>query len=49
VNQLVRYIPFRRPGRADEVAPMALWVASDACGYVSGQVFAVDGGLLCHL
>jgi 3-oxoacyl-[acyl-carrier protein] reductase len=49
VNQLVRYIPYRRPGRADEVAPMALWLASDASGYVSGQVFAVDGGLLCHL
>ncbi len=49
VNQLVRYIPYRRPGRPDEVAPMALWLASDASGYVTGQVFAVDGGLLCHL
>ena len=49
VNQLVRYIPLRRPGRADEVAPMALWLASDASGYVTGQVFAVDGALLCHL
>ncbi|HEY7269647.1 MAG TPA: SDR family oxidoreductase, partial [Dehalococcoidia bacterium] len=49
VNQLVRYIPFRRPGRADEVAPMALWLASDASGYVSGQTFAIDGALLCHL
>jgi NAD(P)-dependent dehydrogenase (short-subunit alcohol dehydrogenase family) len=49
VNQLVRYIPYRRPGRADEVAPMALWLASDASGYVTGQVIAVDGGLLCHL
>lgn len=49
VNQLVRYIPFRRPGRPDEVAPMALWLASDASGYVTGQVFAVDGALLCHL
>jgi NAD(P)-dependent dehydrogenase (short-subunit alcohol dehydrogenase family) len=49
VNQLVRYIPYRRPGRADEVAPMALWLASDASGYVTGQTIAVDGGLLCHL
>ncbi len=48
-NQLVRYIPMRRPGTADEVAPMALWIASDASGYVTGQTFAVDGGLLCHL
>lgn len=49
VNQLVRYIPMRRPGTASEVAPMALWLASDAAGYVTGQTFAVDGGLLCHL
>jgi NAD(P)-dependent dehydrogenase (short-subunit alcohol dehydrogenase family) len=49
VNQLVRYIPLRRPGSADEMAPMALWLASDASGYVTGQAIAVDGGLLCHL
>jgi 3-oxoacyl-[acyl-carrier protein] reductase len=49
VNQLVRYIPMRRPGTPGEVAPMALWIASDAAGYVTGQTFAVDGGLLCHL
>jgi NAD(P)-dependent dehydrogenase (short-subunit alcohol dehydrogenase family) len=49
VNQLVRYIPYRRPGSAGEVAPLALWLASDASGYVTGQVIAVDGGLLCHL
>ncbi len=49
VNQLVRYIPMRRPGNADDVAPLALWLASDASGYVTGQVFHVDGGVLCHL
>ena len=48
-NRLVRFIPMRRPGNADEVAPLALWLASDASGYVSGQTFFVDGGLLCHL
>jgi glucose 1-dehydrogenase len=49
VNQLVRYIPMRRPGNPDEVAPMALWLASDASGNFTGQTLAVDGGLLCHL
>jgi NAD(P)-dependent dehydrogenase (short-subunit alcohol dehydrogenase family) len=48
-NRLVRFIPMRRPGNADEVAPLAVWLASDASGYVSGQTFFVDGGLLCHL
>jgi 3-oxoacyl-[acyl-carrier protein] reductase len=48
-NKLIRFIPMRRPGNADEVAPLALWLASEAAGYVSGQTFFVDGGLTCHL
>ena len=48
-NRLIRFIPMRRPGHADEVAPLALWLASEASGNVSGQTFFVDGGLLCHL
>ena len=48
-NRLIRFIPMRRPGNADEVAPLALWLASEASGYVSGQTFFVDGGLTCHL
>lgn len=48
-NQLVRFIPMRRPGRDEEVGPLAVWLASDAASYVSGQTFFVDGGLLCHL
>lgn len=49
VNRLIRFIPMRRPGSADEVAPLALYLASEASGYVNGQTFFVDGGLLCHL
>jgi len=48
-NQTVRYIPMKRPGRADEVAPLAVYLASDASGYVTGQVFYIDGGLTVHL
>jgi NAD(P)-dependent dehydrogenase (short-subunit alcohol dehydrogenase family) len=48
-NRLIRFIPMRRPGNADEVAPLALWLASEAAGYVNGQTFFVDGGLTCHL
>jgi NAD(P)-dependent dehydrogenase (short-subunit alcohol dehydrogenase family) len=37
-------IPARRPGRADEVAAMNLWLASDESSYATGGFFVVDGG-----
>ena len=48
-NQTVRYIPMRRAGRAEDVAPLAVYLASDASGYVTGQIMYVDGGLSVHL
>jgi NAD(P)-dependent dehydrogenase (short-subunit alcohol dehydrogenase family) len=48
-NQTVRYVPMKRAGRADEVGPLAVYLASDASGYVTGQVLYVDGGLSVHL
>ena len=37
-------IPMRRAGRADEVAPMNLWLCTDEASYCSGSYFVVDGG-----
>jgi NAD(P)-dependent dehydrogenase (short-subunit alcohol dehydrogenase family) len=48
-NQTVRFVPMKRAGRADELGPLAVWLASDAAGYVTGQVLFVDGGLTTHL
>jgi len=48
-NQTVRYIPMKRAGVPQEVAPLAVYLASDASGYVTGQVMFVDGGLTVHL
>ncbi len=48
-NQTVRFVPMKRAGRAEELAPLALWLASEAAGYVSGQILFIDGGLTTHL
>ena len=38
-------IPLRRPGTPDDVAKLALFLASDLSEYVTGQVICCDGGL----
>ncbi len=48
-NLLMRFIPMRRFGHADELGPLAVLLASDAAGYISGQVFHIDGGVGQHL
>jgi NAD(P)-dependent dehydrogenase (short-subunit alcohol dehydrogenase family) len=44
-NALLEKIPLRRPGTADEVASMILFLASDESSYATGGAFFVDGGL----
>ena len=39
-----RVCPMGRPGRADELDGILLYLASDASTYCTGQVFAIDGG-----
>jgi NAD(P)-dependent dehydrogenase (short-subunit alcohol dehydrogenase family) len=41
--------PTRRGGRPEEIARVALFLASDEASYVNGQSWAVDGGLSASL
>ena len=41
-----RLVPMKRTGRADEVAALVSFLASDDAGYISGQVISINGGML---
>ena len=44
-DTVVRNTPLRRVGMPEELKGLAVWLASDASSYVTGQVIAQDGGL----
>ena len=44
-NEWCQKIPLRRGGTPEDVANIALFLASDLSAYVSGQVIQVDGGM----
>ena len=46
-QEFVKQIPLRRGGTPEEVAKVALFLASDLSSYVSGQVIPVNGAMYC--
>jgi gluconate 5-dehydrogenase len=45
IAELARRIPLGRFGRPDELVGAAIFLASDAASYITGQVLTVDAGL----
>lgn len=44
-HEMERHIPLGRAGRAEEVAHLARWLASDEAAYITGASIVIDGGL----
>ena len=44
-NVVRERIALRRVGKPADVAPLAVFLASEAAGYITGQIIQVDGGM----
>ena len=45
LGSIVNFIPLKRLGQPEEIAPLVVFLASDAASYITGQVYSVNGGL----
>ncbi len=48
-ERLIKYLPYRRLLKPEEIAGALLYLASPASSFVTGDAVAVDGGLLCRV
>lgn len=43
-QKMIQHVPLQRWGRAEEIASMAVFLASPAASFITGQLFVVNGG-----
>ena len=45
-DSIISQIPLGRMGSPEDIAAAALFLASNEAGYITGQTFTVDGGMV---
>jgi NAD(P)-dependent dehydrogenase (short-subunit alcohol dehydrogenase family) len=48
-DKLIKYLPYRRLVKPEEVAGALIYLVSPGAGFVTGESIAIDGGLLCRV
>lgn len=46
-ESIMSHIPFKKPGTPEDIGNGALYLASDAASYVTGNILVIDGGWIC--
>jgi len=49
IDHILELTPLKRPGTAEEIANAVAFLASEEASYVTGQVLAVDGGMMAMM
>ncbi len=44
-DDIARMVPMKRPGKAEEVADLVGFLASERAAYISGQIISINGGM----
>jgi glucose 1-dehydrogenase len=47
-KELLTLIPYQRIGEPDDIARVAVWLASDYSDYITGTTIFVDGGMTLY-
>jgi glucose 1-dehydrogenase len=47
-KELIKLIPYKRIGKPEDIAKVALWLGSDDSDYVTGTTIYVDGGMTLY-
>ena len=45
-SAMLKFVPLGKFGTVEDVANLALFLASDSSSYITGQVIQVDGGMV---